>query len=177
MAEERVIKTEHIYQGRIVSLRIDTIAFPDGGTASREIVEHGDVIAVVPVDDEGNLVLVQQYRLATGQTLLEIPAGGIDPGETPEQAVQRELQEETGFRADHIERLTGFYVAPGYCTEYIHLYLATGLQPSQLRPDSDERIEVTKVSLAHALDMVASGEIKDAKSIIGLLYMARLSSR
>ena len=171
--EERVLESKRIHDGKIVNLRIDTVRLPDGHEATREVVEHAQAVAVVPVDAEGRVVFVRQYRLPVEAVLLEVPAGSLDPGEDPEVAAQRELQEETGFRAGRLERLTGFWVAPGYCTEYIHVYLAQELTEDRLEADDDELIEVETLSLDEALARIDSGEIEDAKSICGLLQYAR----
>ena len=170
---ERVTATRRIHEGRIVSLRDDTVELADGRSAQREIVEHAEVVAIVPVDNDGRVILVRQYRHPAQDSLLEIPAGGVDAGEGIEDAAQRELQEEIGYRAGHLERLSGFYVAPGYCTEFIHLFLATGLTESQIGGDEDENITIERVSLAQAVRLIETGEIKDGKSIIGLLLAAR----
>lgn len=169
---ERVLHSRRLYEGRILSARVDTVALPDGRQAIREIVEHEPVVAVVPVNDNGDLVLVRQYRLATGQVMLEIPAGGIDRGEEPEQAAQRELQEEIGYRATTLRRLAGFYVSPGFCTEYVHVFLATGLIESPHPADEDEDIVIQRLGLSEAVALVESGKICDAKTIVGIL-MAR----
>jgi len=170
---ERVLETRRVYEGRIVNLRVDTVALPDGRSAQREVAEHAPVVVIVPLDEDGYVLLVRQYRLPVRQLLLELPAGGIDPGESVEEAVQRELQEETGRRAERLERLAGFYASPGYCDELMHLYLATELEPSPLDADSDESIEVVRMPLADALALVERGEICDAKTIIGLWAAAR----
>jgi len=170
---ELVLASQSIYRGRVVNLRVDTVRLPDGHTTRREVIEHAPVVAIVAVGAAGDLVLVKQYRLPVNRWLIEIPAGGIEPGETPEDAVQRELQEETGYRAGRLEPLGGFYVAPGYCQEYIHLFLATDLQEAQLPADDDESIEIIHMPLGQALHLISSGDICDAKSIIGLLALAR----
>ncbi len=126
---ERVIESNYLYHGRILRLRLDTVELPKGGTAPREIIEHEAVAAIVPVDSDGNVVLVRQYRLAVGSDLLEVPAGGLHLGESPEEAAQRELAEETGYRAGDLRRLGGFYVSPGYTSEFIHVFLARRLEP------------------------------------------------
>lgn len=171
---ERVIESRRIYAGRIVGLRDDTIERPDGQRSRREVVEHAPVVAVVPIDPDGLVVLVKQYRLPAGQALLEVPAGGVEPGETVEEAAQRELQEETGLGAGRLRRLGGFYVSPGYCDEFIHVLLALDLTPSPVAGDEDERITAVRLPLDEALRLVESGEIKDGKSIIGLLWAAKV---
>ncbi|MDO8615984.1 MAG: NUDIX hydrolase [Dehalococcoidia bacterium] len=170
---ERVIASRRIHDGRICALREDTVVMANGQQALREIVEHADVVAIVPVDAEGNVVLVRQYRLAAGDALLEVPAGIVDEGEDVAAAAQRELQEEAGYRAERLERLAGFYVSPGFCTEFIHLFLATGLVESSLAGDPDEDITVERVPLAEALRLVESGAVRDGKSIIAILLAAR----
>ncbi|MGD9893881.1 MAG: NUDIX hydrolase, partial [Dehalococcoidia bacterium] len=141
--------------------------------ATREVVEHVQAVAIVPVMPDGRIALVRQYRLPAGRELLEIPAGSLDPGEDPDAAALRELQEEIGFASRRLSRLGGFWVAPGYCTEYIHIYLADDLHESRLDADHDERIEVALVTLEDALGRIDAGEIEDAKSICGLLQYAR----
>lgn len=169
---ERVIASRPIYDGKILRLRVDTIRLDDGHEAQREIVEHAQAVAIVPVDDEGRIVMVRQFRLAIGRPMLEVPAGVVEHDEDVELAAQRELQEETGYRAARLSRLGGFYVAPGYCTEYIHLYLAGGLIESRLAADEDERIEVEALPLADLLRRIATGEVEDAKTMCGLLLYA-----
>jgi ADP-ribose pyrophosphatase len=170
---ERVNASRRIYEGRIVNLREDAVALPDGRSALREVVEHADVVAIVPVDSRGNVLLVRQYRLPAEDSLLELPAGGVDEGESIEDAAQRELREETGFRADKLERLTGFFVSPGYCTEFMHLFLATDLVEDPVEGDPDEVISLERMSLVDAVSLIERGEIKDGKSIVGLLLAAK----
>lgn len=167
--EERTLSSRRIYQGRVVGLRIDTVLLPHGGTSDREIVEHGEAVVLVPVDDQGRVLLVRQYRKAIERLLLELPAGGVDPGETPEQAAIREMQEETGYLPGKLEALGGFFVAPGYCQEYLHLFLATDLSPSRLDADDDEDIELVPTSWEEMPGLLESGAICDAKSVAGLL--------
>lgn len=165
----QTLSSNQIYHGRAVKLRVDTIEKPNGKRTTREIVEHADCVAVVALDEQKNVVMVRQFREAVAKTLLEIPAGGIDAGENPVDAVQRELQEEIGFLPQNIERIGGFYSTPGYCTEYLYLYLATDLKPSQLNAEDTEDIEVVRVPLSQIPKLIASGEICDSKSIAGLL--------
>ena len=169
LSEEPTIESRRIYSGKIISVRVDTITLPDGGTSQREIVEHGDSVVVVPVDDQQRVLLVRQYRKALEKSLLEAPAGGIEEGESPEEGVHRELQEEIGFKPGILRRLGGFWMTPGFCTEYMHAYLATNLQESALPSDEDENIEVVPVPLSEVESLIRSGEIEDAKSIAALL--------
>lgn len=168
MTEEKTLFTRIVFDGRAVKLRIDTVKTADSRESTREIVEHSDCIAVIAVDENDNILLVRQYRKAIEKELLEIPAGGIDPDEDAETAVRREMQEETGYLPGKVERLGGFYSTPGYCTEYLHLYLATELAPSQLFAEDTAGISLIRVPIKEILDLLASGTIEDAKSIAGL---------
>ncbi|MBI4318160.1 MAG: NUDIX hydrolase [Chloroflexi bacterium] len=172
MAEEITTSTTRIYSGRVINLRVDTVRLENGAITRREIVEHRGAVAMVPVDDRDNVILVRQFRKAVERGLVEIPAGTLEPGEDPLICAQRELQEETGFTADRLERITGFFPCPGYSTEFIHVFLATGLRPAELAGDEDEDIEVIEVPFEDALAMVDKGEICDAKTIVGLLSCA-----
>jgi ADP-ribose pyrophosphatase len=129
---------------------------------------------MVPLDDDGNVVMVRQYRKPAEEVLLEVPAGGVEPGEAPEETVQRELQEEIGFTAGKLRHLSSFWLAPGWCTEYMHAYLVTNLAPASLDADDDENILVERVPLAQTLELIASGKIEDVKSIAALLLAMRL---
>ena len=166
---ERTVSSRRVYEGRILSLRVDMVTLPGGGQATREIVEHGESVVVVAVTDEDEVVLVRQYRHAVGQTLLEAPAGGLEKGESPEVAAAREMREDTGYEAEKLERLGGFWMAPGFCTEYMHVYLATGLTQGEATPEEDERIVVERVPLAKVRELIREGEIQDAKSVAALL--------
>jgi ADP-ribose pyrophosphatase len=148
---------------------LDTVEKHSGEKTTREIVEHDDCVVIVALDKEGNVLLVSQFRQPTGKELLEIPAGGINNGEDPAQAACRELQEETGYFPQKLSKLGGFYSAPGYCTEYLHLYLATDLVFDPLQAEDTEDIELTRVALADIPELITSGDICDAKSIAGLL--------
>lgn len=172
---DKVIKSETVFKGNIVNVRRDTFLQASGKKATHEIVEHSDVIVAVPLDARSNVLMVRQYREAVGKSLLELPAGGMDPGETPEDCVRRELREELGFLPKKLERLTGYYSAPGYCTEYLHLFLASELERAPLTAEDTEGIEVVCVPFAEALRLIASGEICDSKSIAGLLFCSALS--
>ncbi len=168
MSQEKTLSSQLIYDGRVVRLRVDTVEMPGGRETTREIVEHGACVAIVAIDADDNVLLVNQFRKPLEKKLLEIPAGGIEPDEDPVTTVRRELQEETGYLPRKMERLGGVYSAPGYCTEYLYLYLATDLVPSQLYAEDTEDIRLTHVSLSQIPSLIASGSICDAKSIAGL---------
>ena len=171
---ERIIDTQVIYSGKKATLKLHTVDLGDGRTSIREIIEHPGVAAIVPIDGDGKVVFVRQYRLAVGDTMLEIPAGVLDPGEAAEEGAQRELREETGLRAGKLTPLgREFFVSPGISTEWIRLFLAEDLQDAPLDPDDDEDIEIERVPLAEAVRMVERGELRDAKSIAGVLLAAR----
>ena len=169
---ERVTASRRIHDGRIISVREDSVTLHDGRSALREVVEHADVVAIVPMDADDNVFLVRQYRLPAGESLLEVPAGGVDEGESIEAAAQRELREETGYRAGRLERLSGFFVSPGYCTEFIHVFLAMDLIEDPIDGDEDEDISLERVPMSEAVRLIEGGGIKDGKSIIGLLFVA-----
>ena len=169
MKYEKTLSTERIFRGRAVGLRVDTVEKPSGKTTTREIIEHSDCITVVPVDNEDRVLLVRQFRKPVEKELLEIPAGGIEAGETPADAVRRELQEETGFYPNKLEDLGGFYASPGYSTEYLYLFLATDLVPRRLEAEDTDEIEVVRVPVNDIPNLIDSGEICDAKSVAALL--------
>lgn len=170
---ETIIRTESIYEGRVVRLALLDVQLPDGKLAKRELVRHPGAAAIVALDSAQNLLLVRQFRIAAGQVLLEIPAGTLEANESPLVCAERELQEETGYHPGRIEAIGGIYVAPGYTTEYIHLFVATELTESRLDGDADEFIEVERVPLPEAVAMIERGDIIDGKSIAGILRAAR----
>ncbi len=170
MAEEETISSRYAFRGRAFKVRVDKIINAEGHETAREIVEHAACVGIVPVDANGDIFLVKQYRKAVEKELLEIPAGGIDPGEGPDDAARRELQEEIGYIPGHIKMMGGFYTTPGFCTEYLHLYLATDLKPSRLQAEDTAGIVAVSVKPDQISAMISSGEIRDAKSIAGLLY-------
>lgn len=169
MQPEQQITSEQIYDGRIVRVRVDSVLLPNGKQTKREVVEHDPAVVIVPVDAENNVLLVRQYRYPAEQTLLEAPAGIIEDGETPDDAAQRELQEEVGFTSNNLRALTGFWSTPGFCTEFMYAYLAQNLVPGSLQADDDEFIEVEKVHLDRIPKLIRLGEIQDAKTIAALL--------
>ncbi len=169
MAEEKTLSSQLIFSGRAVRLRVDTVQMPSGRQTTREVVEHSDCVGIVAIDEDDNVLLVKQYRQAIDKELLEIPAGGIDPGEDAEAAVRREMREETGFLPRRVARLGGFYSSPGFCTEYLHLYLALDLVSSPLHAEDTEIIKLVRVPASQIPELLSSGQICDAKSIVGLL--------
>jgi ADP-ribose pyrophosphatase len=170
---EKITRTQSIYEGRVVKLALLDVELQDGSQSKRELVRHPGAVAVVALDEARHVLLVRQFRIAAGKLLLEIPAGTLEPDEAPLTCAERELQEETGYRPGKIEAMGGLFVAPGYTTEYIHLFFATDLSESRLQADADEFIEVERIPLADAVAMIERGEIIDGKSIAGLLRVAR----
>jgi ADP-ribose pyrophosphatase len=179
---ERLLSTEVLKQGRILEFRIDTVEASDGHVSTRDIAGHPGGVCMVAIDPDDRVLLVRQWRHATGGPLLEIPAGTLDrqaDGSVEDHAVAaaRELEEETGSRAGTWRFVGSFYTAPGFTSELMFLYLATDLVPAQgeaLHPDEDERLELYPTPFADAVAMVERGELRDAKTIVGLLWVARL---
>ncbi len=169
MKPEKKLSTEQIYRGQVVNMRLDTVEKAGGRKTIREVVEHSDCVAVVALDEQGNVLLVRQFRHPVGKFLLELPAGGIDSGEEPIDSVRRELQEEIGYLPRTIDRLGGFYSTPGYGTEYLHCFLATDLVPSQMVAEDTDDIELVRVFPDQIPRLITSGEICDGKSIAALL--------
>ena len=164
-----LLKSEIVYPGRAFTIRRDTLRMPDAREASFDIVEHVGSVIILPLDTDGQLLFVRQYRHAAGLDLLELPAGTLDKDESPEACATREVREETGMAAGKLEPLGGFYLAPGYSTEYMHVYLATDLRYDPLEADADEFLTVERFPLKEALVMFESGEIQDAKSLAAIL--------
>lgn len=169
MKPEKKLASQQIYQGHAINIRVDTVEKANGKKTTRDVVEHSDCVAVVALDEQANVLMVRQFRHAIGRFLLEIPAGGIDPGEEPIDSVRRELQEEIGYFPQQIDKLGGFYSIPGYGTEYLHCFLATNLMPSRLMAEDTDDIELVRVSQDEIPRLIASGEICDGKTIVALL--------
>ncbi len=181
--EEQVVDSRLVHRGRYMDFRVDTIERSDGTRGTRDVVGHPGAVAVLALDAEGRLLLVRQWRIPAGRALLEIPAGTLDVEdgvtEDADVAARRELEEETGHRAASWRKLATFWTAPGFASELMHLYLATGLDgvadgDGRLAPDEDERLELSRVTIDEALAMIDSGEVSDAKSILGILWLGRL---
>jgi ADP-ribose pyrophosphatase len=152
----------------------ETISSESGRAKTREIIRHPGACVIVPLLDDGRVCLIKNWRIAVGETLVELPAGTLEPSEPPAKTAERELIEETGYRAQHIEFLHAFYLSPGILDEKMHLYLATGLTAGETAREEGEEIENWLVPFADAIEMVIRGEIRDAKTIVGLLWVDRL---
>lgn len=164
-----LIKREYVHRGRILDLSRSRFMSEAKGEVEIEIVHHNGGAGTLPLFEDGTIALVRQWRYPLGRYSLEIAAGRIEPGDTPEATAARELEEELGYRASELRKIGEFFVAPGYCEERLYVYVATGLEPSRQNLDEDEEIEVVRMSFADAVGCVHSGEIDDAKSIIAIL--------
>ncbi len=164
-----LLRTETLLKGRAFAIRRDWMKTPDGRETKYDIIEHGGSVVLIPLDTEGNLLFVRQYRHAAARDLLELPAGTRDGGEPFEDCARREIREETGMEAGQLEKIGEFYLAPGYSTEFMAVYLATDLKRNPLEPDSDEFLSVEKIPVKKALEMAERGEVPDAKSLAALL--------
>ncbi|SHH08476.1 NUDIX hydrolase [Tepidibacter thalassicus] len=167
--EEKTMSSEKIYNGKIINLRVDTVELPEHKYQKREIVEHPGAVAILAVNENKEIIFVKQFRKAVEEILIEIPAGKLEKGEDPKECAIRELKEETGYEAENIEFLSLFYTSAGFSNEKMYLYLATGLKKGECCPDEDEYIEICEVKISKALDMIKKGEIKDAKTMVGIL--------
>jgi ADP-ribose pyrophosphatase len=164
----KVHKTTNLYRGKIFDVVLEKVTLPNGAVKDREIVRHPGAAAMVPLLEDGRVVLIKQYRHAVGEFVWEIPAGTLEPEEAPVACARRELVEETGYKAAKFEKLTEILPAPGYTDEHIHIFLATGLTAGDQRLEDDEVLELQPTVLDSALAMVTQGEIRDAKTIAGL---------
>jgi ADP-ribose diphosphatase len=164
-----LLASEAIYQGRAFNVRRDEVRFQNQNIAHLDIIEHVAAVTLLPLDSDGRILFVRQYRHAVGKDLLELPAGTLDPGEEPEICALREIREETGFAAEKLEKIGEFFLAPGYSSEYTTVYLATGLHPSPLPGDADEFITLEAVPVEEAYRMALEGELQDGKSLATLL--------
>jgi ADP-ribose pyrophosphatase len=172
-----MIKT--IYTGRVVTLNLETVALPNGLSVELEVVRHPGAAAIVPMKDEGTVVLIRQYRLAADGYIYEIPAGKLNPGEDPTDCATRELEEEIGYRAERVDKLATFFTAPGFTDEIMHLYVANNLVRGTQHLDRDEVLEVVEMPLETAMTHIHDGTIRDAKTIVGLqwIYLQRVTAR
>jgi ADP-ribose pyrophosphatase len=172
-------KSELLHKGVVFDLIVDHIEYPSGKGSVREVAKHPGGAVVVPVFGNGDVLMIKQFRYPIQQVIYELAAGKLIPGEDPEHCARRELEEETGYKADRYEKLTAFYTTPGFCTEKLHIYLATGISEvagGQILEEGEASISTVTLPLERALDMIASEEIVDGKTIIGL-YMAAMNLR
>jgi ADP-ribose pyrophosphatase len=168
----RVLKSQTLFRGRVIQLKVEQVAEPGGIRTTREVVCHPGSVVVIPRLPDGRVLLVRQYRHAVRENLWELVAGGIEPGETPRQSAQRELREETGYRARALKPLLDFYSSPGILSEKMHLVEARGLTLSKAQPDADERIELGLFTVKEVMSMVRSHKIRDAKTLVGILWLS-----
>lgn len=161
----KIIKRDSVYQGRAFNVEKVNIELPDQKQRFYDLVDHNDSVTIFPIDTEGNVYFVSQFRLGAEKQLLELPAGVVETGEKPELCARREIQEEIGFAAGQLQLLGDFYLAPGYCNEHMYAYLATKLSPSVLTPDPDEFLKTYKIPYREVLQMAKSGKIQDAKTL------------
>jgi ADP-ribose pyrophosphatase len=172
----QTVDSRVVYDGRLINVRLDKVMLEEGRAVIREVVEHPGAVLLLALDDDDNVFLVRQYRHPVGRRLYELPAGTLDEGEEPAACAERELREETGFRPSRLEALGGFFLSPGYSSEYIHLFLATGLEEDPLKAEEEEGLTALRLPLSDALRMIERREIQDAKSIAALLLLARRRS-
>ena len=177
-AEPGLVSSRVIHDGRVVHLSVDRVRFPDGKEGELELIRHRGASAVVPIlgsldEPDPTVVLIRQYRYAAGGYLYEIPAGIPEDGEDWERCARRELEEETGYRARNLRALNGLFTTPGFTDEMINFFLATGLEEGKVQRDRDEYIQVVERPLSRVLDLIEGGELRDGKSVAGLLYVDR----
>lgn len=176
------LESRRVYSGKIVSLDVDTVRYPDGTSGELEMIRHPGASAILPFlsDPDGadpQILLIRQYRYAAEGYVYEVPAGRLEPGEDPKDCARRELLEETGCRAESVKYLTTIFTTPGFTDEKIHLFMATGVTAGEAKPESDEFLELQPRTISQALRMIQAGEIKDAKTIVTLLFAAGFERR
>ena len=159
---------KNIYSGKVITLNVDTVMLPNGMTVDLEMVRHPGAAAVVPLREDDTVMLIKQFRHAAGGFIYEIPAGKLHPGEDPKDCAARELEEEIGYRAGKLELLSSIFTAPGFTDEVIHIYKATGLTKGRQQLDRDEVLEIVEIPLQQAIEMIRTGMIRDAKTMVGL---------
>ena len=170
---EKVLSSERIYDGKVVNLRVDTIELPSGNVTKREIMEHGGAVSILPILPDGKIGMIKQWRSATQELLWELPAGGLEKGENPAECARRELIEEIGYEIGKLTLIFQCYLAPGYSSEMMWGYLGEDLKLVGAQPEEDENIELIPMSLEELLPLIDSGEIRDSKTICGLLALHR----
>jgi ADP-ribose pyrophosphatase len=171
--DEKTLKTEQIFTGKVISLQVDEVELPNGRVSKREIVKHPGAVAVIPITDENKIVMVEQYRKALERTIIEIPAGKLEKGEKPEICAARELEEETGYECANMEWLISFYTSPGFADEIVHLYKATGLSKKEnaATTDEDEFVNLMEITLEESIQLIKDQQIYDAKTAYAVQYL------
>ena len=172
--EEKTLSSEKIYNGKIINVRVDTVELPEHKYQKREIVEHNGGVTVAAYTENKKILIVKQFRKPAEDVLWELPAGKLEFGEDPKSCAIRELKEETGYQAANVKHLSSFYTSPGFCTEIIHLFMATDLTKGELQLDEDEYVECFEFTFEEAISMIKSGQIKDSKSITGILLLKEM---
>ncbi len=167
-----ILSTEVVHRGRVFKVRVDTVRAPGGQTTTWDVIEHPGSVSIVPIDADDRVLLVRQYRPAIEEALLEIPAGTLEPGESPEVTALRELREEIGMRAERLRAIGSYYLVPGYSSELTYAYVASGLSPAPLPQDTDEEISVESIPFAELVAQVFRGELRDAKTVSAVLMLA-----
>jgi ADP-ribose pyrophosphatase len=171
--EEKTLSTEHIFDGKIIKVQVDEVELPDGKRSKREIVKHPGAVAILPITKDGKIVMVEQYRKPLERTLVEIPAGKLEPGENPDDTAHRELEEETGYVCENMTHILSFYTSPGFADEIIHFYIAEGLRKKEnaKAADEDEFVELMEITLEEAEQFIKENKIADAKTIYAIQYL------
>jgi ADP-ribose pyrophosphatase len=171
--EEKTLRTEQIFSGKVISLQVEEVELPNGKTSKREIIKHPGAVAVIAITEDEKIVMVEQYRKALERNIIEIPAGKLEKGEEPKGCAIRELEEETGYECENIDWLISFYTSPGFADELVHLYVATGLKKklNAAALDEDEFVNLVEVSLDEALELMKDQKIYDAKTAFAVQYL------
>jgi ADP-ribose pyrophosphatase len=171
--EEKTLSSKKLFEGRVIDLVFEEVLLPNGKTSTREIIKHPGAVAVIPITEDGRIIMVEQYRKALERTLVEIPAGKLEKGEEPEATARRELEEETGYDCESLTHLISFYTSPGFADELVHLYVAEGLKKKEnkLQLDEDEFVEVLSVSLEESIQLIQEQKIYDAKTAYAVQYL------
>jgi ADP-ribose pyrophosphatase len=165
----KTVRSKTIFRGKVFDLRQDELRLPNGKTVALDIISHRGAVTIIPIDEQGQIWFIRQYRHAAGSVLLELPAGSMEENEAPEISAHREIREEIGMAARELTELGGFFLAPGYSTEFLHIYLARDLYDAPLDPDEEEMIEIEKIPVAQAYRLAEGGQISDAKTLASLL--------
>ena len=173
LLKEKTISSENIFSGKVISLQVDEVELPNGKIAKREIIKHPGAVAIIAITDENKIVMVEQYRKALEQTIIEIPAGKLESGEQPDVCAKRELEEETSYECESLELLNSFYTSPGFANEIVHVYLAKGLTKKEdaAELDEDEFVNLMELTIGEALQAIEEKKIYDAKTIFAVQYL------